>query len=1410
MKKSIKKESVKQLVLFMNYPYQIYSNDPTKIHVTLFKPDFKPAEGAVVRVNNKTVGKADKNGILIFDYKPGSKGSHTLTANLQDGKTKYAVHKTFACNGRTASFVADRLYVYTDRGVYNPGQDILIRLLAWRLKGEYFPVKEAKVQLLFQDRNGKVYSGEYVTTDSFGVGATKLSVPESMPEGDYELVVLYNKTRETTSLRVKRFVPPVINIKHDLKRYFTDTQEELNAKVSLSYFTGGKMKSTGLIFSVLTPDKKEVFKKSYSSDKGEYDIKLSKNDLDTFRNKLTQEAPFKIKLEASDPFKQKDEIIWDITYTARPFQAVLEVDKDSYIKDEKVQILAKIVDLDGQPAAKIPLTFEVTGTKIKKEVKTDAKGVAVLEFSMPQMNVTVNLKSPVMKSILASRYISFQAPKPMISKVSEPPKGANVKTVIRVYFDKEYIPVEKVVHIDMTDISGALVISTTIPVFKEEKKYMAKGEITAPTWGTMLANLYCCAVHEKNAKKPLSVNTVGFITEGQHITFYPDKEMEIIVENFKPSASPGEKATFKVIVKGGKGEKSLGVSVVDGAVISLLDPFIIDPVNHFYNPQAKVISTGGAGVLTWPVVDRNWGSPWRDIAYTDWGWKSPGSFISSVPQRATKGNGGNGDEDEYAETEAPAGTMMEKEGMGMPASEPKKKMSLNKADLSDGKFARRDQKTKTEAPKTIVIRKEFPETALWEPKLITKDKKAEFTVKMPDSITIQKLAILATDKDGFMGFLRKDIRVTQPLFVRALFPAVMTYNDEIRVQALVQNQNDKEIKCTVTLSSPSGGLKITDQKSKDIKIKANESQMVEWEISSEICGENTFTVSAETSDFKDSEEKKIMVLPAGLPLIQAANGIVKDGKEYKHEFTLDKNAIYKQVTVQVALPNVFPAFQAWYAFDNYPWYSPWMTAANSIMNAAMLQYSRSTDKAKDKIDLLTQKLNEAVAQIIAQQSENGAWGWYFLADATAPDSRPVTGGENLYYTVYVLRAFLDIKESDIYVDDNVILKAMDYILKNRKAKGLWYSKGAYFWEVYNEGVDHALSSEIFEVLSHALLMVSSSKKYESQIAEVKEKMLELLKQREKEPMTFAAILKGLGYWAEYKKDESMKKIFAENIDYLIRLKRKGYWEPHWYHAYGGMVELNARILELLAEFDAKKYDSYLREGITWLLSTREAWGAWHNEIGTANAIRALLKIGAFAKEKECEIVLKVNDTIVKKIEVDPADPYLSAAKLKYFDITKWARDGQNSVEVEYDGNLTASVMVEVKQWGIEDLKSGQDLKIERKVSEKAMLGETVPVKISISGKKAIPIITIEDSIPSNTDVEVKSLDLLKNSKKIIDYRVEKGKLYLILEKINDKVDLEYRLSTIHNGKAQHAGLKVTDTSKGEVLASIVSSYLNVK
>jgi len=284
-------EKSEPLVLIINYPYQIWASDSTKIHLVLLKPDFIPARGAEVKIGDKVIGKADDNGVCIFDYKPGSDGTHTIAATLTDGGRKFSVVKSFRCNSRTVSFETEHLYVYTDRGVYNPGQRILARILAWHLKGEYSPVPNTKVQLLLKDRSKKVYSGCYVTTNEFGVGAAELLLPENMKEGDYRLVVLYQKAIETTSIRIERFVPPLLKIEHNLKRYLTETQESLPLEVKISYFSGGKIKSSVLVLSVIDSRGKEIFARKFSEkETGVYSFSLKKRRLGLLPLKACQGA----------------------------------------------------------------------------------------------------------------------------------------------------------------------------------------------------------------------------------------------------------------------------------------------------------------------------------------------------------------------------------------------------------------------------------------------------------------------------------------------------------------------------------------------------------------------------------------------------------------------------------------------------------------------------------------------------------------------------------------------------------------------------------------------------------------------------------------------------------------------------------------------------------------------------------------------------------------------------------------------------------------------------------------------------------------------------------------------------------------------------------------------------------------
>ena len=112
--KILKNKKSQTLLYVMNYPYQITGKGKTKIHLVLFKPDFKPAKGARVTINRKRVCVTDHTGTCIFDYQPGHSKSHTLRALLKEKGIRYTVNKSFSSKSRTSSFASNQLFVYTE------------------------------------------------------------------------------------------------------------------------------------------------------------------------------------------------------------------------------------------------------------------------------------------------------------------------------------------------------------------------------------------------------------------------------------------------------------------------------------------------------------------------------------------------------------------------------------------------------------------------------------------------------------------------------------------------------------------------------------------------------------------------------------------------------------------------------------------------------------------------------------------------------------------------------------------------------------------------------------------------------------------------------------------------------------------------------------------------------------------------------------------------------------------------------------------------------------------------------------------------------------------------------------------------------------------------------------------------
>src|SRR5690606_35146383 len=120
------------------------------IHVSAWRKDGQPAAGANIYVDRRGVGRTDASGTLVVAYEPkepGDQGWRQHGIFAVDGAMRCGA-VAFQPYGRTKTFATDRLFVYTDRGVFQPGETVHTRVIGWRLKHDYAPLAGAEVEML--------------------------------------------------------------------------------------------------------------------------------------------------------------------------------------------------------------------------------------------------------------------------------------------------------------------------------------------------------------------------------------------------------------------------------------------------------------------------------------------------------------------------------------------------------------------------------------------------------------------------------------------------------------------------------------------------------------------------------------------------------------------------------------------------------------------------------------------------------------------------------------------------------------------------------------------------------------------------------------------------------------------------------------------------------------------------------------------------------------------------------------------------------------------------------------------------------------------------------------------------------------------------------------------------------------
>jgi alpha-2-macroglobulin len=334
-----------------------------------------------------------------------------------------------------------------------------------------------------------------------------------------------------------------------------------------------------------------------------------------------------------------------------------------------------------------------------------------------------------------------------------------------------------------------------------------------------------------------------------------------------------------------------------------------------------------------------------------------------------------------------------------------------------------------ESTSAIEVRSSFGALALFAPRVITDAKgHAVVPVKVPDNLTRYRVMAVAATKGREVGSNESTITARLPLMVRASPPRFLNFGDAFELPIVLQNQTDQPLEAGVVVRATNA---VIDEAAKRVRVPANDRVEVRFGTKAAKAGTARFQIGASSGTWADASQVEVPVYTPATTEAFATYGEIDDG------------AVGQPVKMP---PNVFPQFggleittsstqlqaltDAVIYLVRYPFECNEQLASRVITIAA-LRDVLGAFKSKDLPPPaeLTASMKSDFAKLARRQHPTGGWG--FWQEEPWP-----------YLTVHVAHALARAKEKAYEPPQEMIARALGYLRAIESHIPAWYGPDA--------------------------------------------------------------------------------------------------------------------------------------------------------------------------------------------------------------------------------------------------------------------------------------------------------------------------------------------------------------------------------
>ena len=658
------------------------------------------------------------------------------------------------------------------------------------------------------------------------------------------------------------------------------------------------------------------------------------------------------------------------------------------------------------------------------------------------------------------------------------------------------------------------------------------------------------------------------------------------------------------------------------------------------------------------------------------------------------------------------------------------------------------------------VRRDFPETLLWRPELITDDHgKATLEIPLADSITTWRASIDGINTAGRMGSVELPITVFQDFFVDLDLPVSLSLGDQISVPVTCYNYL-KEPQ-DVRFDFAAGNWFESPVENLSLHLGPNEVKSVSFPIKVLRVGYHSLRVTARGAKIADAIEREIRVLPTGDRFDYTKNAVLKDA--FTDTLSIPSGIIPDSQSLWVKFyPSRFSevveglesVFQAPYGcFEQ--------TSSTTYPNVLVLDYMKRTGRLTPEVEIKARKfINAGYQRLLTFEVAGGGFDWFGRAPA------------HVGLTAYGVLEFTDMNKIQP-VDPALLDRTMKWLREQQNADGSWnQATGLDSWSgkpPVTAYVAWALA-EAGDQSAHLQKALAYLRSHSTEISSTYEKAL-----------TANALL-------AYNRNDSFGRELANQLrdsaiaddENTIHWSSKGQ-SMTYSRGYGMDVETTA--LATMALINAGDSPQSVRKALTWISAHKTANGTWGSTQATILAMRALLEASTTSLGQEFE------STVTILLNGEPAETFRvnkdNSDVMKQIELTKSLRPGENRIQFrqspagELPFQLTGRYWLPTKHDPASVVSKPDELQIDLQYDRTPLpvndqLRCTVTVRNNT--KQLINMAIVDLGIPPGFDVDTTAFEAMQQNAQIAKFEVTGNQVILYLRELSNVTPFQFNYS----------------------------------